>query len=57
MILILGQERFGLMTHVYYKETTAACIVFDLTSLKSFQAVKRWKADVDEKVLLGLLST
>lgn len=47
---IAGQERFGLMTHVYYRETTGACIVFDCTSLKSFQAVRRWKVDVDEKV-------
>lgn len=33
-------------------EATAACIVFDVTSPKTFEAVKRWKSDVDLKVHL-----
>jgi len=49
---IAGQERFGIMTHVYYKEATGACIVYDVSSTKSFQAVERWKNDVDSKVKL-----
>jgi len=49
---IAGQERFGIMTHVYYKEATGACIVYDVTSPKSFQAIERWKSDVDAKVKL-----
>eukprot|EP01118_Nematostelium_gracile_P019098 TRINITY_DN8721_c0_g1_i1.p1 TRINITY_DN8721_c0_g1~~TRINITY_DN8721_c0_g1_i1.p1 ORF type:complete len:228 (-),score=59.60 TRINITY_DN8721_c0_g1_i1:75-758(-) len=49
---IAGQERFGVMTHVYYKEATGVCIVYDSTSVKSFQAVERWKSDVESKVKL-----
>jgi len=49
---IAGQERFGLMTHVYYKEATAACIVFDVTAPRTFEAVTRWKSDLNAKVQL-----
>jgi len=49
---IAGQERFSSMTHVYYKEAAAACIVFDLTDSKTFKRVDRWKNDVEEKVKL-----
>ena len=49
---IAGQERFGIMTHVYYKEAAAACVVFDITSPRTFQAAAKWKADVDSKVFL-----
>jgi len=49
---IAGQERFGIMTHVYYREATAACVVFDISSRKTFEAVPRWKNDVDMKVHL-----
>ena len=45
-------ERFGVMTHVYYREATAACIVFDVTSRRTFEAVEKWKNDVDIKVHL-----
>ena len=41
------------MTHVYYKESAAACIVFDLTDNKTFKSVEKWKNDVAEKVKLS----
>jgi len=47
---IAGQERFGVMTHVYYKESAAAVIVFDVTSPRTLDAVIKWKKDVDSKV-------
>merc|ERR1711990_832349 len=50
---IAGQERFGNMTRVYYKEALGAIVVFDITSMKSFEAVQRWKNDIDEKVKLA----
>jgi len=49
---IAGQERFGNMTRVYYKEAKGALLVFDVTDVKSFEAVKKWKNDIDAKVLL-----
>ena len=47
---IAGQERFGNMTRVYYKDAVAAFVVFDVTRAESFQAVQRWKDDLDSKV-------
>jgi len=45
-----GQEIFGNMTRVYYKEVLGAFIVFDVTRLKTYEAVKIWKSDIDTKV-------
>lgn len=46
----IGQERFGNMTRVYYKEAVGAFIVFDVTRVSTFEAVQKWKADIDNKV-------
>uniref|UniRef100_A0A915HFB3 Ras-related protein Rab n=1 Tax=Romanomermis culicivorax TaxID=13658 RepID=A0A915HFB3_ROMCU len=50
---IAGQERFGNMTRVYYREASAAIIVFDLTRNSTFDAVQKWKNDLDSKVGLA----
>ncbi|XP_056884119.1 ras-related protein Rab-38 [Takifugu flavidus] len=50
---IAGQERYGNMTRVYYKEAVGALVVFDMTRLSTFQAVLKWKGDLDSKVALG----
>jgi len=47
---IAGQERFGNMTRVYYKEAVGAFVVFDVTRISTFEAVKKWKSDIDAKV-------
>ena len=47
-----GQERFGNMTRVYYKEAVGAFIVFDVTRVSTFEAVQKWKNDLDSKVHL-----
>ena len=49
---IAGQERFGNMTRVYYKEAVGAMVVFDVTRVSTFEAVQKWKNDIDAKVLL-----
>ncbi|KAH7828348.1 Rab32A3 [Monocercomonoides exilis] len=49
---IAGQERFGNMTRVYYREAVGALIVFDLTRPATLDTVKKWKADIDAKVRL-----
>jgi len=51
---IAGQERFGNMTRVYYKEAVGAMIVFDVTRVSTFEAVAKWKADIDAKVTYGV---
>ncbi len=47
---IAGQERFGNMTRVYYKEAVGAFVVFDVTRVNTFEAVQKWKNDIDSKV-------
>ncbi|KAJ4460827.1 putative Ras-related protein Rab-32 [Paratrimastix pyriformis] len=49
---IAGQERYGNMTRVYYREAVGAFIVFDVSRANTFEAVKKWKADIDAKVRL-----
>ncbi|XP_051160182.1 ras-related protein Rab-32 isoform X7 [Leptopilina boulardi] len=49
---IAGQERFGNMTRVYYKEAVGAFIVFDVTRSATLEAVVKWKQDLDSKVQL-----
>ncbi|XP_070404153.1 ras-related protein Rab-38-like isoform X1 [Nothobranchius furzeri] len=44
-----GQERYGNMTQVYYREAVGALVVFDMTRLSTFQAVLKWKGDLDSK--------
>ncbi|XP_042602739.1 ras-related protein Rab-32-like [Cyprinus carpio] len=50
---IAGQERFGNMTRVYYKEAVGAFVVFDITRGSTFEAVSKWKHDLDSKVKLA----
>ncbi|XP_018496124.1 ras-related protein Rab-32 [Galendromus occidentalis] len=50
---IAGQERFGNMTRVYFKEAVGAFIVFDVTRGATFEAVLKWKNDLDAKVHLA----
>lgn len=50
---LAGQERFGSMTRVYYKDAVGAFLVFDVNQQKTFDAVLRWKADLDNKVSLS----
>ncbi|KAJ0061591.1 hypothetical protein NL108_005695, partial [Boleophthalmus pectinirostris] len=46
------QERFGNMTRVYYREAMGAFIVFDVTRPTTFEAVIKWKEDLDSKLML-----
>eukprot|EP01126_Amoeba_proteus_P050679 TRINITY_DN6005_c0_g1_i11.p1 TRINITY_DN6005_c0_g1~~TRINITY_DN6005_c0_g1_i11.p1 ORF type:complete len:150 (+),score=38.33 TRINITY_DN6005_c0_g1_i11:398-847(+) len=40
------------MTRVYYKEAVGAFVVFDVTRISTYEAVKKWKHDIDAKVTL-----
>uniref|UniRef100_G3QAW2 Ras-related protein Rab n=1 Tax=Gasterosteus aculeatus TaxID=69293 RepID=G3QAW2_GASAC len=50
---IAGQERYGNMTRVYYREAVGALVVFDVTRASTFDAVLKWKEDLDSKVTLN----
>lgn len=41
------------MTRVYYKEAVGALVVFDVTRGSTFEAVSKWKHDLDSKVKLA----
>jgi len=49
---IAGQERFGSMTRIYYKDAVGAFVVFDVSRTSTLDTVSRWKQDIDEKVNL-----
>jgi len=50
---IAGQERYGQMTRVYYQAAVGALVVYDVTRPDSFEAVSKWKQDIDNKVFLS----
>eukprot|EP01123_Difflugia_compressa_P014894 TRINITY_DN8112_c0_g1_i1.p1 TRINITY_DN8112_c0_g1~~TRINITY_DN8112_c0_g1_i1.p1 ORF type:complete len:245 (+),score=50.90 TRINITY_DN8112_c0_g1_i1:78-737(+) len=50
---VAGHERFGTMTRVYYKYAIAAVIVFDVSRPATFEAVTKWRDDVNSKVVLA----
>lgn len=50
---IAGQERFGNMTRVYYRDAVGAIIVYDQTNPNSFDNIMKWKMDIDEKVSIA----
>merc|ERR1712137_598815 len=50
---VAGHERFGTMTRVYYKYAIAAVIVFDVSRPATFDAVLKWREDINSKVVLA----
>ena len=52
LMQIIFHFRFGSMTRVYYKEAVGAFVVFDVTRSATLEAVPKWKADLDTKVVL-----
>mmetsp|Transcript_50036 Transcript_50036/g.117846 ORF Transcript_50036/g.117846 Transcript_50036/m.117846 type:complete len:262 (+) Transcript_50036:107-892(+) len=49
---IAGQEKAGTMTRVYFRDATAAIVVFDVTRVKTLESVQEWKRDIDSKLSL-----
>ncbi|XP_012274775.1 ras-related protein RABF2b [Orussus abietinus] len=54
-----GQERFRSMAPMFYRNASAALLVFDLTDAKSFDAIQTWvnelKRNVDEAMVLAVV--
>jgi Ras-related protein Rab-32 len=49
---IAGHERFGAMTRVYYKFAIAAVVCFDVSRPSTLDNVKKWRDDINDKVVL-----
>jgi len=50
---IAGQERFGFMTRVFYKEAVGAFVLFDASRPSTFAASSKWKRDIESKVTIA----
>jgi len=49
---IAGQERFGAISRVYYKDAFGVLLVYDLLKPSTFDTVEKWKCEIDSKVAL-----
>jgi small GTP-binding protein len=49
---IAGQERYGHMARVYYKNSYGALLIYDVSRPTTFGTVARWKEEIDNRVLL-----
>jgi small GTP-binding protein len=44
-----GQERYHSLAPMYYRGANAAVIVYDITSLDSFERAKKWVSELDKQ--------
>jgi small GTP-binding protein len=47
---IAGQERFGNMTRVYYREAVAGVVVYDLAREVTLEGALKWRQDISSKL-------
>ena len=49
---IAGQDRYGHISRVYYKNAVGAMLVYDVSRPTTFETVALWKEQIDQRVLL-----
>jgi len=42
-----GQERYATMTQSYYRQSDCIVVVYDVTSLESFETTEKWWKEID----------
>jgi Ras-related protein Rab-32 len=47
-----GQDRFGALYRIYYRDAFGVMLVFDLSRPETFHSVLKWKREIDNKVTL-----
>lgn len=56
-----GQDQFKRLAQMYYKQAAAAIICYDISSPKSFEAVKSWieelQANATTRIVIGICAT
>eukprot|EP01097_Dermamoeba_algensis_P001859 TRINITY_DN171_c0_g1_i1.p1 TRINITY_DN171_c0_g1~~TRINITY_DN171_c0_g1_i1.p1 ORF type:complete len:167 (-),score=19.19 TRINITY_DN171_c0_g1_i1:66-566(-) len=50
---IAGQERYRTMSRAYYRDSSGAIIVFDMSRFPTFEHVLSWREEIEQKVLFS----
>lgn len=45
-----GEEKFRSITPMYYKNASAIIIVYDITTLQTFQSLSKWVEEIDKNL-------
>ena len=53
---VAGQERFGNLTRVYYRNAVGAFIVFDASRPETLKDVLKWKKDMPQPIPMVILA-
>eukprot|EP00340_Litonotus_pictus_P006881 CAMPEP_0170515210 /NCGR_PEP_ID=MMETSP0209-20121228/1673_1 /TAXON_ID=665100 ORGANISM="Litonotus pictus, Strain P1" /NCGR_SAMPLE_ID=MMETSP0209 /ASSEMBLY_ACC=CAM_ASM_000301 /LENGTH=201 /DNA_ID=CAMNT_0010799593 /DNA_START=1 /DNA_END=609 /DNA_ORIENTATION=+ len=50
-----GQEKFRSLAPIYYRKADVAIVVYDVTSVQSFEGAKKWVEELHERASSGII--